>query len=342
VLIAGNDEDAFADAVLTFVDRCVQFNATLNDAGSIPRTRQAIVEWGRKNATEGVTFLGEVHRDSKCCNTERNVAKLRDAFQRLQSALIDSSVPITRRNLAATISLALFLADTLQVPLYAHFALLRLFGRAASQDANGIRWDDSVTVTPEMVTTVGEIVGPLLRNEPVAPTAIPLPSLLNSDYSAIAIVDACATGFGALVWLRGRTFVVKGGWRCNIRHSAWAEPLGAIEVLRWLCKQPEAAGRIAVVTDHIALALAQRRPLSGNCGFGRAHFVNAFMKELYEADPTAQVFYVKGEENPADAPSRQTRLGEPLTATATPVTIPALSTFLHPFALPPARKWWNV
>ena len=340
VLIASDSADAFATAVQMFVARCRQFGATLNDADSIPSTRADVIAWGRRNVADGITFLGETHRAGTVCNTARNIEKMRAAFERIQRALNDRSYIVTKRNLAAAVSLSLFLAHTLQIPLCKHYELLRLFGRLESST---IAWDDPYPVTPQAVNTVGAIVGPILANIPVRPTATPLPCVANVNYDILIVVDASKTGFGAYVQVGDRLFVLRSGWRNLIQHSAWAEPLAAREVLAWVRNSLGAKGRTAIVTDHIAMALGQRRPLSGNAGFSKAYHLNAFFADLYATGDECQVFFVEGEKNPADGPSRSCRIKDAMTVTEIADSfISPLSTFWHPYADLPQRRWWNV
>ena len=338
VLIASDNAEAFARAVQTFLERCKRFRFTLNDIQGVPTTKEGIILWGKKNAEDGVTFLGEVHHNGRVCNTDRLVTKIGLALERLQSALTDNAVKITRRNLAAMIGLALFLAHTLQIPLREHYEVLRLFVRLESL---ATKWDDNYAITPLVVTTMGQIVGPILDNFPVVPYCPQTPSIDNDDYDIIIIVDASKTGYGAIVQFGGKVFVVKGGWHALQQHSARAEPMAATEILQWV--RQRAKGRTAIVTDHLAMALAQRRPGSGDSGFSTAHHLNEFYVNLYATGDECQIFYVPGSENPADEPSRCVRLGQPMTWTECPnLLLPGLGTYHHPHAQPQAHQWWKV
>ena len=164
-----------------------------------------------------------------------------------------------------------------------------------------------------------------------------------SDYDATIIFDASATGYGAWVLMDGTIYEVRSGWRNTMRFSAHAEPTAGKEVIAWV--RARCKGRIAVVTDHIAMAMAQRRPISGNGGFSTAFPLNEFFVALYgeKGDLLADVFHCEGVKNPTDGISRSNRIGDPFRFTVNKeVTFPPLSSFHHPYRCAPRRAWWNV
>ena len=229
------------------------------------------------------------------------------------------------------------MADTIDIPLYQHFDLIRLFSRVESSRE---RWDEPYTVTGATLNILGKIVGPLLANEFVTPELSATPSSHHSDYDATIVVDASATGCGAFARIDDRIYEVKMGFHKLLRHSAHAEPIGATELLRWV--RNKGAKKIALVTDHNAMVWGQKRPISGKGGFSKAFFLNSLFQELYD-NGGGQVFYVEGEHNPADKPSRGNRLGDPLSARQIhEMTFPSLAEFKHPYAEKRERPWWNV
>lgn len=340
VLLISDEPDVFAAAVELFRQRCRLFGAQLNDEGLLPSNPEDIVAYGDTKNRE-FTFLGEVFSSGRVCNSERNVAKLREAWERLQNALTDPNTAITRRQVAALLGLAMWMANTLEMPVCEYFAVLRLFARLEAQHG---KWDERVQVEPRMVNEIGTLVGPLLTNAPVAPAGCPgVPEQSNSAYDAVIITDASASGLGAIVQFpaSGEVYECRKGWGVHIAHSAWAEPIAATEAVRWA--RAKGARSVAVVSDHAALAFSQRRPDSGNGGFSKAYHLNAFFRELYSVPGRQAVFYVEGEDNPADAPSRATFVGD----TAWRVrrrtdAFPSLASFYYPFSEPPSRPWWNA
>ena len=235
-----------------------------------------------------------------------------------------------------------------EIPLRNHFELVRLFSRLA-QAARLDRWDEPVTVLPHMVSVIGAIVGPLLLNTPIRPTEIPAiqeDSLQNKFFDAVVVVDASASGFGALVQLQpsGEVLECRRGWANRVPYSAWAEPMAATEIVTWLRLTHPGVKKIAVVSDHGALPLGQRRPLSGNGAFSHAYHLNEFFRILYAEGSDHQVLSVPGALNIADGPSRDTNVGDTTwrVRTLTGYLFPSLHTFHHPYAPTRQRAWWNV
>jgi hypothetical protein len=133
VAIASDDPNVFITAVQTFVNRCKMFNATLNDVELIPTDPVEILRMGEQNSKLGFTFLGEEYIDGKIRNTAKNVNKLSASLERIKSSISDPSIVVTRRNIAAFIGLATWMAHTIQIPLSHHFDLLRIFPTIESQ-----------------------------------------------------------------------------------------------------------------------------------------------------------------------------------------------------------------
>eukprot|EP00760_Papus_ankaliazontas_P016057 PhM_4_TR16755/c1_g1_i1/m.26695 len=209
VAIMSEVPEKFAAAVKTFLDRCKLFGATLNDVEKLPVSDDDIIACGRMSHKQE-TFLGEVYENGFVSNTANNVEKLSLAFRRLQRSLSDDSIVITRRHMASLIGLSNFLAHTLGISARENFELVRLHSRVAAMPT---LWDDPLSVSPHMVSVVGGAIAPLLANKPSRPVKLPsLPSLNNSDYDVVAIVDASATGFGAIILMDDKMYEVKGGW----------------------------------------------------------------------------------------------------------------------------------
>ncbi len=332
--IASDDPDAFVRAITMFLRRCRTVNATINDIEKLPASRKDILEAGQM---QGQTFLGEVYDHGFVANTKNNVDKLKEAFVRLQEAL-EGRASVTKRQIASAIGLWTWMANTIDQDINQHHDIIRLYSQIASLP---IPWDDPMSINANMVGCCRRAFGPTLLNTPVRPHSPALPSFNNKDYQAVIIVDACSTGFAAIAHINGTSYEMKGGWRNYIQHSAWTEPMAALEAIRWarrLC-----SGRIALVTDHISIASGQRRPLSGNGGFSKAFHLNNIFKELYQDGQDHQIFYVEGPYNPADAPSRDTRIGDYTTSKIlTDRTFPPLASFFHPYSAPIPRPWWNV
>jgi hypothetical protein len=185
-----------------------------------------------------------------------------------------------------------------------------------------------------------ELIRTLTSNEPIPLRQLRPPSASLTDYSAVAIVDASACAWAAYVVLpaRSRTVLLQQRWASAMGRSAHAEPRAALSTIRWIVQQGEAQ-RIAVVTDHAALATGQRRWWSENGGFGRSYWINTFYEELYAASPEAEIFFVDGTENIADAPSRDPKAKTVMTVEDVNIIFPALENFSHPYWIETREKW---
>ena len=353
VMIASDNADEFFKAVQTFLRRCDEFSATLNfrekyDANNRESILKLGEDYARGDDPEDPTiFLGVQYQGDTVCNTERNVKKLREAYERLQAATKDSSIIVTRRHLASIISLSAWLAYVLQVPLCNHSRVLKLFSAIESKSGS---WDEKIEITSSTLNILHPLVNVLIDNKPVTPWSPKLPSINARDYDITIIVDAYHKGWGGYVWVNGKLFRVKAGWDADIKHSAWAEPIAASKILKWArAKYHEQHDRskrpsIALVTDHEAMPGRQRRPISARGGFSPAYFLNRFYQDLYGPDgqDEGQVFHVEGVKNIADKVSREPNIGDPLTyVEINDRSLPSLDQFHHPFLEPKQRAWWN-
>lgn len=345
VLIASDDERLIVEAVRVFLKRCKQFGAQLNSdyAG------KDIAELADKNKND-ITFLGEVYRGSGVRNTDRNINKLREAFARIQDALTNAKHGVTLRHIAAVIGLCTWMSHTIELHLRDHFKLVRLFSRIA-QSACTSRWDDPALVDANMVSVLSRFIGPIIQNNPKVPTVYePIERFNdNQQYDAVVIVDACASGCGAYVQFpkSGRVIQIRRGWGRAMHHSAQSEPLAAAVVMDYLQKHHGDVVNVALVSDHTPLPAAQRRPSSGNGAFSSAFFLNEMFRLFYRIDSAKnQIFYVKGELNPADGPSRNTFIGDIHWHTEDVTEIfafPPLRSFQHPHLDTRAnQRWWHV
>ena len=263
---------------------------------------------------------------------------LREAYERIQKSMDDKSIKVTKRQACSLIGLWSWMANTIEMKMEDEFDMRRLFSQIARIPK---QWDEAIELSARAVNVIGKAITPTLINAPTKPTVHAPPSPHNEDYAAIIIVDASATGWGAWVSTDKEMFEIRAGWQSANLRSAHAEPMGATEAVKWA--RTKTQGNVAVVVDHSALALGQRRPGSGNGGATTAYHLNRFFQELYSVPGNHHVFYVKGELNPADRASRANRIGQPLIAQRlSDVAIPPLTAFYHPYANEEDRAWWNV
>ena len=193
-----------------------------------------------------------------------------------------------------------------------------LFSKLESMSGS---WDDEINITSTMIENLRPMMVKLTANVPVVPFKPTRPSQANSDYDILIQVDAAATGGGAIVAVNGHIFEVQEGWKQHIRHSAWAEPIAATNMVKWAKKKyyeqhpSSSVPTIAVCSDHEAIAGRQRRPLTARGGFSPSYYLNAFFRELYGEDgrSNSHVFWVEGiKMGRADFLSRNVKIGDPL------------------------------
>ena len=209
-IVATDDPEAFVQAVQTFIQRCDEFGAVLNDRESYPSDPAAILKMGRETASTWTSILGAEYKDGLVRNTEKNLKNLNDAYLRLQRAASDPSVVVTRRHIAALISLAFYMARIIDVRVAQHFPMIRLHQKMSSMRGS---WDSAYKPSINEMNNLAKLVGIIMPNVPVRPTLTPLPGSDFSDYDAAIIFDASATGYGAWVLMDGTIYEVRSGWR---------------------------------------------------------------------------------------------------------------------------------
>ncbi|MDP3762438.1 MAG: hypothetical protein Q8R01_18190 [Ramlibacter sp.] len=330
----------FVVAVRAFLQRVAAAGLTLNDAAAWSDVDDnTILQRCAVARAPPRTFLGEAYlADGTVCNTVSNIEKLRAAAELMEAKLAGRGL-LTRRQFAALVGLCLFLAHTAEVRLSSFFVLLRAYGAIVSAPGGG--WDDEVDLTSAAaLQQLRVLVGLLGENRPRPLPQLHPPAWAHDAYTAVAIVDASAHAWGAYVLLLRprRTVLLQQRWSVRMSRSAHAEPRAALETLRWIVRQGS-AGRIAIVTDHVALATGQRRWWSAFGGFGRSFWINQLYDELYSVSPHAEIFFVSGELNPADAPSRDPTARLDLTARDVDAVFPALVNFSHPYATRGLEEW---
>eukprot|EP00743_Colponemidia_sp_Colp-15_P017100 GILK01021043.1.p1 GENE.GILK01021043.1~~GILK01021043.1.p1 ORF type:complete len:274 (-),score=9.91 GILK01021043.1:311-1036(-) len=239
--------------------------------------------------------------------------------------------------MAARVGLLLFMAHTISVRLCHHFTLLRAY----SELFQGVpEWDAPCgLISQKVVQGVVSLADEVIKNIPVELPVLCPPSMSREDYDAVAIFDACQVSWAARVLVKnsGKTYRILKAFSGTLKHSAHAEPCAATELCRWIKELFPAVKKIALVTDHMALARGQMRWWSGNGGFSTAFFINEAFREINDF---AEVFHVKGEANICDADSRSTEAAKAKSIQVSEMEMvwPELTTFEHPFATRPPIK----
>ena len=319
ILMDATRADEFLKTLSIFLERCSKCNLLLNDVALWTDPSQWMTQcriWGKEHTFLGETFL----KGGRVCNTVKLVKKL----QRVQDNWRDSKDQTFRR-FAAYFGLIFYMMNTLDIRMCDHYSLIR--GHSAVLSAV-THWDDVVPyLSPSLLGSIEFITASLLLNHPTQAPVIRRPSSSADDYEATVIVDASQHGLGAFVRLGNRVYRMRHRWPTILPHSSMAEPLAATWVIDHLrCKKLlSMSGDIAIVTDHSAMVLGQRRWRTGTGGYGWGQALN----DMFRATPTAQFFFVQGTMNPADGPSRTTELGDECLEVE--FSFPQLSNFEHPY-----------
>jgi hypothetical protein len=330
VRIVADSKQSFIRALRLFLERATSAGITLNDAETLRGTDDELAERFLVSDAPRI-FLGEKYVGDTVSNAERLVDKLRDALNERRRARGPEELPYSARHFASMMGLALFMAHTVNVALSSYHTLLRAYAKVIN-DSEG--WDKPCPAISEAAEAeLARMAHVLLDNQPVNLPVLHPPSTSAKDYDAAIEVDASCTAWGAKVLLpaSGRVFSLQQRWTAPINHSAWAEPRAALEAVRWARRQLGRSAKIALITDHSAMATGQRRWYANFGGFSNSYHLNTFYDELY-ARGGGEVFYVEGLRNEADQLSRDASAPYQLRALESDVTFKELTSVTHPYA----------
>ncbi len=293
VRIAADSEKHFEEAVGVFLKRVKKAGITMNEHPFTQDHRNQWTKIGADNKKGPFTFLGEVYEGDSIRNSPKSVTKLREAIRRIDEG------KVTRRQLAATVGLALFMAHTLNIPLNEHQPLMKAYANLFRATSG---WDETISVLDARLRSkLDNLAKPLLENKAVKIRPLTDPALV-ARYTCV--FDASKTAWAAHLFDHEtkRSWRLMHAFKPPLRHSAHAEPTAAAEILRTV-REKFPPGNIKMVTDHIALVAGQRRWWSGNGGASTSFFIN---RAFQEAGNNATFFHVKGVRNQTDADSRST------------------------------------
>ena len=296
VRVAADTAEGFIAAFRTVLSRCHAANITVNDASTWQADDHSLLQ--RASVTQPLTFLGETYLNGRINNAEHNLSKLRDAM-----AVLEGETAPTKRHVASIVGLILFMLHTVSEPLSSYHGLIRRYSDLMRDPGD---WDESVTVTATMADDIRQAARSILSHEAVPLPTLRPPSLSIEEYDYSMIVDASKAGWGAILRQRtGEIAVLSQQWPRDMKHSAQAEPWAVVCCLAWLKEKmfPNRPLRLAVVTDHMALATGQLRWSSHYGGFSAAFHLNAAFAAMSGPQLTSDVFFVEGSSNPANGPS---------------------------------------
>jgi integrase len=358
VRIAASDVHALRHAMNIFLTRCAAAGIAINPQEDIEGNTVNIDP--RHLDDEGLTrwalapkiFLGELidSQNMVIRNAPKNGAKLVEAWTRISHANLPitasalstdktqrrrgdtnqgGKTTITYRHIVSLISLLLFMLHTHDVHLSSCYDLLRPYSKLAARAAL-VGWDCALTFLDlRLSTTLAQYIEKIVtmdRHGSALPHQPHPPSVSDGDYDVIITSDACGEGWAAFIARpkEGNQVLLKQRWRAGTKTrydlSTVAEPVALMRALQWVAQQPwySPEMKIACVSDHAAITTGQRRWWSGNAGFSANPYLNSCYQQMIAMGAIA--FFLAGEANPADAPSRSTTLGQKgavITATIT-------------------------
>lgn len=330
VRIASNNPRDFVRAVRTYLKNVNEAGIILND-NTEGWTDEKILEIGLKGSTDEFIFLGESFKGNTIRNTEKLIKKLSDAMKALAPKIT------TRRNLASTVGLSLFMAHTININIAEHGALIKAYSNLFRGNP---QWDEPLQYIDERVLVkLHELANQIMPNNPFEIIKPKPPGTTDQDYDAVIIIDACANAWAAKIRIvkTGKTYLILKAFHIAHIHSAHAEPLAVTEALRFVKQTFPELKSVALVTDHVAIPNGQRRWWSGYGGFSTSFYLNEAFREMHSF---AQAFHVKGELNITDSDSRseQAARAKEITWTEIEITWPPLQSFKHPYATRPPIK----
>ena len=298
VRIVADSQDAFIMAVQMFLERSDRAGLTLNDDALPYRTKnkRKLAELGANNTKKDFEFLGVCYNNDTICNTERLMEKLKHT----KNSLLDEKIThITQRKMAHLLGLLIYMAHTVNISMADHFQLMKIHHNMFQGTPD---WDAKRELTESLRTHAKELITKLEKNEK---RKIPIPSRPSTsidDYDAVVVFDACKDAWAAKIHdvKTNETIKILKRFKKQIKHSAHAEPTAAKEIIEWLKKERNYK-KIALVTDHKALAMGQTRWWTGFGGHSTAFHINEAFKMI---NGFAEVFFVEGSKNNCDQDSR--------------------------------------
>jgi len=259
----------------------------------------------------------------------------------------------THRTFVSLVSLILYALHTTQLNPAKAFRLLMAYRGVCRQVTRNHGWDEPLAFLSEGVRSdIAEVTAHLVANPWWRIASSVQPTYDDLAYDKRCFTDASASGWGALVqdmntsrvdafqqrWIHDivGTRPTQTGHQAltfNARRSAHAEPRACQLLIKQLVREgiPDQC-RLAVVTDHYPIVLAQRR-LNGYGGIGRGFALNKLYELVHDLRTKRGIlvvfFYIAGPCNPADDLSRnfgeETSQGNVLARINVATVLPPLS-----------------
>ena len=313
--LAANDKGTLDAAARRLEEVAATLGITLNPGQDDSRESEFLGEMYIVDEHRGVTAVR---------NTGRTVDKVTRAAQH-----VTAGKP-TKRNFMALVSLLCYALHTVgESPVHVP-ALLRCASAVAASIVHSSGWEEPMGFVGESVRgDILRVAALLRRNEPREIHELIRPGARHGEYDATIFVDACRTGWGALILFADETVELREGWSTSIPSSAFAEPYGAARAVKFAMSRLQAGAKVALVTDHTPICIAQRKWYSAWGGVGRGTALNQMFQGLAPYD--VAVWYIAGEKNPADTASRATTIGMPMSIRRVNLILPPLEECYHPY-----------
>lgn len=308
-------------------------------------------------------FLGEHYGEYSAMAASRLVSNSTKTVVKLELALRIPEGRHTCRTFVSLVSLTLFAMHTVASAPAEAFDLLRSYrGVCTWVWKNGGNWDAPIPyVAPAATQALKKIGQSLIANTPVPPLPTKPCTYSEKEYTDVIWVDASVCGWSALHSHRGGPNKVlqqrwvhqlqgtgdiigrqEDGDAFTARHSAHAEPTGALRCLQHLEATGALGRKVAMVTDHEAIVHAQRKE-NGFGGIGRGRALNELFRWINEKGLEVTFFYIPGPLNPADHTSRNFAPGSDYGVNSlgyTDIAVPLLKETYCPLCERAARPTW--
>ena len=257
VAFAGTVDQVVHDVTM-FLSRCQTVSATLNElsAESISSflsateaTQRDLVRSWHKNS---FTFLGVAYdwkRKTRALS-EKTIEKL-SATRDCLTSMKDTIQP---RQLAAVVGLLRYANHILRLDSYRYYYTLDWIRKVSSLLQSDLQLWDSADIrlpAPHRLALLSWF------DSVLTPRSIPIDDPLPSTPPCTLIVDACASGWGAILHLQGETSfrAISGRWESEIASSVTSEPAAVAEGAVHFFPH-EAPPLVFIASDHSPLVFA--------------------------------------------------------------------------------------
>ena len=216
----------------------------------------------------------------------------------------------TIRNMAAHYSLLFWATRIIKLNVAEKFNAMKAYRWLAQQiqavtqqsELDGI-WDCQAKLPKAALRELKIWTKEALQNAPA--------SIAEQPVEHTIFVDASKYKWGAVCWdhRTNEIAIIAKRWdsatqKRGMEHSTKAEPLAVTRAVRTYMEGKDKITAIRVFTDSITARAAHKK------GYAADYMINSAVRTLKRELPNVvlHLFHIKGEQNPADAPSRGKRI----------------------------------